>query len=124
MLKIEEGVIYITRGDDAVIDAQLNMQDGATYEVKAGDIVALTVRKLPSAESPIVLSAASVPGSTRIIINADDTKEAMPGKYSADIQLKTADGKRYTVWPSLEGNERYTVRNLENFVIMPEVTMD
>ena len=36
--------------------------------------------------------------------------------------LTTADGKRYTVWPTITGSGRYVVKNLNNFVIMPEVT--
>lgn len=124
MLKIEEGVIYITRGDDAVIDAQLNMQGGGMYEMQPGDTVTLTVRELPSGESRLVFASTSAPGSARIIINSADTQEAEVGRYSADIQLRTEEGKRYTVWPELEGAERYKTGNMKNFVIMPEVTME
>lgn len=124
MLKIEEGVIYLTRGDDAVIDAQLTMQDGGKYEMQPGDTVTLTVRSTPNEESEIIFSSKSAPGSNRIIINSADTQKAKAGQYSADIQLLTEDDKRYTVWPELEGADRYKTGNMKNFVIMPEVTMD
>ena len=123
MLKIEEGVIYLTRGDDAVIDVQLTIQDGGAYEMQPGDTVTLTVRELPKEESEIILDSSSAPGSNRIIINSADTENAEVGQYSADIELLTEDGKRYTVWPDLEGSGRYKTGNMKNFVIMPEVTM-
>ena len=122
MLKIEDGAVYLTRGDDAVLDVQLAAADGTACELQDGETLTLTVRELPSAEAAVLFSSTSVPGSTRIVINAADTAQAAPGRYSADIQLNTADGRRHTVWPELEGSKRYTVRNLKNFVVMPEVT--
>lgn len=122
MLKIEEGAIYLTRSDDAVLELQLTVADGSAYEVQAGETLTLTVRELPSPDAPMLFSAAGVPGSGRIVINSADTAGVAPGRYSADIQLTTADGRRHTVWPELEGSRRYSVRNLKNFVVMPEVT--
>ena len=122
MLKIEEGVIYLTRGDDAVLQVDISASDGTAYELQAGDTLTLTVRELPSEEAGVLFSSTGMPGSGRIVVNSADTAQAVPGRYSADIQLSTADGRRHTVWPELEGRYRYSVRNLKNFVVMPEVT--
>lgn len=124
MLKIEEGIIYLTRGDDAVIDVNLNNLEGEAYVMQPGDTLTLTVREKPEENSKPVFAAVSAPGSGRIIISSKDTAEADPGQYSADIQLTTQDEKRYTVWPDLEGSARYKTNNMKNFVIMPEVTMN
>lgn len=123
MLKIEEGIIYLTRGDDAVIDVQVTKLDGAAYEMQPGDTLTLTVRETPEESSMPVFTTESDAGVARIVIKSADTANAEPGRYSADIQLTTQDEKRYTVWPDLEGSERYKTANLKNFVIMPEVTM-
>ena len=123
MLKIEEGIIYLTKGDDAVLDVQMRNLEGEDYIMQPGDTLTLTVREKPEENSPPVFAAVSEPGSARIVINAQNTAEAEPGQYSADIQLTTQDNKRYTVWPDLEGSQRYKTSNMKNFVIMPEVTM-
>lgn len=57
------------------------------------------------------------------MLRGADTEDIDPGRYSADLQLTTGDGKRYTFWPELEGMSRYMVKNFANFVIMPEVTV-
>lgn len=121
MFKIEDGIIYITRGDDAVFDIAAKYgEDEEPYTLQAGDYYTFTVRKAPSRDSAIVFSTISVNG--RIIILHGDTAEAEVGKYSADIQLNTSDGKRLTIWPQLSGSNRYTESNFKNFWIMPEVT--
>ena len=90
--------------------------------MQAGDVLTLTVRALPSADSPALIQIDALPGSRRIVFSHADTAELDVGRYSADVQLTTADGKRYTVWPAITGSGRYVVKNLNNFVIMPEVT--
>lgn len=120
MFKIEDDVIYLTRGDDAEIEVSITDTDGTVYEMADGDVLTLTVRALPDAESPVVFTVRS--DSTRIVITHADTADAAVGRYSADVQL-TASGLRRTVWPDLEGSSRYSVKNLKNFVVMPEVTI-
>ena len=123
MLIIDESSISITRGDDGYIDAVPKLDDESEYPMQDGDSVVLTVREKPTVESPVLLQVRSAAGSTRIVLRGADTAELTPGRYSADLQLDTADGKHYTFWPTLAGSYRYTVRNYQNFVIMPEVTM-
>lgn len=120
---VEDETIYLTKGDDAVLElSSIAADDGSEYELQATDALTLTVRTLPSADSPALLQIDALPGSRRIVFSHTDTAELDVGRYSADVQLTTADGKRYTVWPAITGSGRYVVKNLNNFVIMPEVT--
>lgn len=120
---IESDVIYLTKGDDAVLEiTSIATEGGEEYELQAEDVLTLTVRALPSAQSPALLQVDALPGSRRIVFSHADTAELDVGRYSADVQLTTAEGKRYTVWPTITGSGRYVVKNLNNFVIMPEVT--
>lgn len=120
---VEDGEIYITRGDDAYIECSIKTDDGSEYPMQADDVITLTVRELPRADSPVLLSVRGAPGGTRIILRGADTEGIEAGRYSADMQLGTWDGRRYTFWPQLEGDSRYKTRNLKNFIVMPEVTV-
>lgn len=122
MLYVENNVIYLTKGDDGKLPVNVTLGD-ESYQMSEYDTLTITVRELPSAESPVLLQIETVPGSNRIIFNSADTKDISPGRYSADIQLTDGGGRKYTIWPRLEGNKRYNGRNYENFVIMPEVTV-
>lgn len=120
---IESDVIYLTKGDDAVLEvSSIATEGGEEYALQDTDVLTLTVRALPSADSPALIQIDTLPGSNRIVFSHDDTAELDVGRYSADVQLTTAEGKRYTVWPTITGSGRYVVKNLNNFVIMPEVT--
>ena len=122
MFYIEEQAIYLTRGDSAEVSIDLTTEGGEKYELGAGDTLTLTVRKEPTATSAVIF-AKSVTGSGAVTITPEDTQDAEVGQYSADIQLTTADGEVYTVYPRLEGKARYRERNFKNFIIMPEVTI-
>ena len=125
MLFVEDNVIYLTKGDDGVLPVDVSSGDEA-YVMGEQDMLTLTVRMQPSAEFPVLLEVKSTPGSNRIIFNAADTKDLEPGEYSADIQLTDGNGKVCTVWPdwsAVAASKRYRVKNIENFVIMPEVTV-
>lgn len=123
MLTIENNTIYLTKGDDAVIDCIPTVDDGTEYPMQEDDCIVLTVREKPDKESAILLQFTSTHGSTRIAIRSEDTREINTGRYSADIQLNTGSGGHYTFWPKLSGVNRYTAYNFQNFIIMPEVTI-
>ena len=125
MLYIEENIIYLTRGDDGAIDMDsITDTQGNAYEMQEGDMLILTVREESGAESPMIFQTSSLPGSNRLLIRSEDTAGTEPGRYTADIQLNTADGLHFTLWPPLEGSQRYKSGNFKNFVIMPEVTVE
>ena len=120
---IESDVIYLTKGDDAVLEvSSITTDGGVEYALQEADVLTLTVRVLPSEDSPALIQIDSLPGSGRIVLRHEDTSGLKVGRYSADVQLTTADGKRYTIWPSVSGSGRYVVKNFNNFTIMPEVT--
>lgn len=120
MLFVEDNVVYITKGDDAALDVSIFTENGTPYAMQDGDTLTLTVRQLPDITSPVVLSVNSA--TNRIVLSAEDTRDAEVGRYSADVQFNTG-GRVRTVWPVLEGRARRSVANFKNFVIMPEVTI-
>lgn len=117
---VSDESISITRGDDAVLQVTITDDFGRPYPMSAGDKLTLTVRSSPSREGQVVFSTSS--DCPRILITHQDTRDAEVGRYSADIQLTTANGMRHTIWPKLEGSHRYRQANFMNFIIMPEVT--
>ena len=123
MLIIEEQDIYLTRGDDVTLEFDLTMGEGYAYTMDEGDQLIFTVRALPSRESEVLVSVPGAPGSNVIVLRHADTVALEVGRYSADCQLVTAEGRIHTVWPQPEGSGRYRERNFKNFVLMPEVTI-
>lgn len=123
MFRIENDIIYITRGDNAALDVAMYIDDEQTeeYQLQEGDKIILSVRKIASAAYDLVFSIESTTG--RIIISHEDTADKEVGKYSADIQLNTASGERYTIWPKFDITKSSKEYNYKNFCIMPEVTM-
>lgn len=125
MLKIIDGKIYMRRGDDEVLNVTVTA-GGEPITPGENETLTLTVREQPIRDSPVVFSTTSAPGSTRIVINHADTTKAEYGEYSADIQLITAEGRRKTIWPDIDESNppKPSDRNMKNFIILPEVTME
>lgn len=123
MFKIVDDIIYITRGDNAVLEitSYTDEDEQTEYELQEGDTYTFTVRQVASQKSPVVFQVTS--GTKRIIISQEDTKDAQVGKYSADIQLNTASGDTKTIWPKFDVVQPSKEFNFKNFCIMPEVTM-
>ena len=120
MLIIEDNKIYITKGDDAVIDVDISI-DGHAYPMQAGDRLTLTVRARPEAASPVLLETSGAAGETQLVLAHEKTAQMEVGQYSADIQT-TAEGRRITLWPTPEGSARRSTSNSRSFTVMPEVT--
>ena len=121
MLFVENDQVFLTRGDDAVLEVSLTAA-GKPYEMQPGDVLQFTARKLPSVDSPVLVRVQSE--TPRIVLRHEDTKDLAVGQYSADVQLMTGDGKRITVWPILDADLRSRVTNWRNMIIMPEVTTE
>lgn len=126
MLKVIDDKVYIKRGDDEALGAELLFANGMPFEMSAGDILTFTVREFPDKASPVIFQSKSVPGGTRIVIRHADTTDAAYGQYSADLQLTTSDNMTKTVWPDIDEENPpspYTLdENIGNFIILPEVT--
>ena len=122
MFKVEDDIIYITRGDDAVLEVTSYLDEEGTeeYTLQEGDSYIFTVRKVASESSEIVFSVETT--TNRIVISHNDTADKEVGKYSADIQLNTANGDRHTIWPSFSITKPSKEFNYRNFCIMSEVT--
>ena len=123
MLFIDDEVISITQNDDAVLEIDLKTSTGDDYEMAEDDVLILSVRERPTDAIDLLLSVSSAPGSNRIVLRGEDTKDIAPGYYSYDVQLTSADGKRYTVLPSdIDDKKRGKTKNWKNFCVMGEVT--
>lgn len=121
MFYIENDVINLTRGDDAVMACPITAPDGTEYTLDVDEYLIFGVRELPDEESEVMFEIQSAAGTNEIRIAHNDTVDMEPGFYSAEIQLMTQDGQRVTVWPKLTGNARTSLTNRRNFCLMTEV---
>ena len=116
-------VVNIHRGDDGALTIPLT--DSVTkepYVMGPTEYIIFSVREKPVESSPLLLEVNSDRGSNVIEFTHELTEAVNVGEYSADAQLMTSDGKKYTVWPRLEGKDRTSLENRKNFCIMAEVT--
>lgn len=126
----DTGVFQMTRGDYAPIRCGPYVRDPETdertpYVMQPLDTITLTVRETADTSYPILLQITSQPGSDRLVILSQDTKDIPPGKYSADLQLNIDGGPQaITFWPEPPEKKRNqgAVYNFENFIINAEVT--
>lgn len=112
MLKINNGVIQLTRGDDCVLDLQIYTPDNQEYSPREGEKARFTVRKHPlnnNATPPLIekdfefeeLSSGDKNDEKikvwRIKINSIDTKFMTYGNYLYDVQFCDIKGNITTV---------------------------
>lgn len=121
MFRVENGKIYLTRGDDAVIPVMLKIR-GEPYELQEGDTLTLTVQEFGAAGT--LFSAISE--TNEITIGHELTDGLEFGKYDADIQLSTREGGIHTVYPAkddLTDKQLLGQKAWENFWLVREVTL-
>lgn len=126
----ETGAFQMTKGDYVPIRCAPYLRDPETdertpYVLQPQDVITLTVRSTADTSFPVLLQVRSQPGSDRIVILSQDTKDILPGKYSADLQLNIDGGPQaITFWPEPPAKKRNqgAVYNFENFIINAEVT--
>lgn len=124
MLHVIDGVIDFNKGDTVYLSVDLVDGSGETYEMQEGDVLWLTVRELPNADSPILLQAQNIAGEAGFYLSAQETAAVPVGKYSCDIQLQTFDGKTVTVYPELtEEQMGKDNKSWKNLVVNAEVTI-
>lgn len=123
MLEINGDIITLTRGDNATIEVDLINDNDETYEMQSGDRLTMTIRELPTIESPILLSVNSQYGSNRILLRPEDTIGMAVGLYSCDIQMVTQNHEVYTVYPTFDTVPRKKIKNYKNFDLRSEVTI-
>ena len=113
MIFINGNNISLTRGDSAWLDVPIkDVVSGGMYTVKDDDELTLTVRVnvKRTADDTNCLFAKTIKGESTFHISPADTAELGYGEYHYDVELKTADGDRYTVVPD------------SKFVLTSEVT--
>jgi hypothetical protein len=117
MLKIQDGVISLNRGDDVRIGVQLTDEAGNAYTMENGDELVFSVKKLAGSAYPVLLTVRSV--TDEICLTHSDTCDMEVGKYSAAIRLNRRGGEVIIVYPSLSSHGRERAWN--NFILDPEV---
>lgn len=95
MLTVSSSNITLTRGDTARLDVELADESGAAYEMGAGDVLALTVKR--SASDTDALVSKALTGSSTFVLDPADTSGLAYGRYRYDVQLTTAAGDVCTV---------------------------
>lgn len=96
MLKIEDNVIYLTRGDTAVLNIQIVDLEGELYELEEGDKCEFTLKKYTSNTKSLIKKEII---RDRLEIMPEDTKNLKFGEYVYDIQLTLKDGEVLTIVP-------------------------
>ena len=119
---VENGVIKHTKGDTGGLRiTRIVLDDGTEYTLKPGDGLIFTVRAKPSEDSPILIQMTT--NTTEFTFTPADTKNLKPGRYSADVELITASGLTFTIWPKKKKSKiQPSYANFENFWLWPEVT--
>lgn len=97
MFRVDDACnVYMTRGDDVSITVDIVNDDGTSYTMAAGDVLALTVRN--DYDSQSIVFSASVTGTNVIAIASSATANVAPRKYVYDIQLtKASNSNKHTV---------------------------
>ena len=121
MIYIENGVIHLTRGDDAAFLVPLKTPDGGEYALTGSEYLIFGVQERPAEDAAVVLEVNSAPGENLIVLAHGDTEDLPVGFYSAELQLMLEGGRRVTVWPRLTGSGRTSRSNRRNFCLMTEV---
>lgn len=113
MYKIEDNIIYLTRGDTLALDIGLTTQDGSPYTLETGDKVEFTLKSSVMLEEPVLVKE-----GTKITLTYEDTAKLAYGGYVYDVQVTFANGDRDTVIAPAEDENG---KSIPNFVIMKEV---
>lgn len=96
MFKVEDGKIYLTRGDSAYLEVLCTNSDGTPYEFKEGDTLTLSIKTSASDTQYKVTKTISAVDEA-FAFAPNDTSSLDCGKYYYDIQINTAIGEVFTI---------------------------
>ena len=116
MFVYKNNKLYLTKGDTASMTIDLTDAAGLPTSVQTNDVLTLTVRE--KVGGTIIFTAENAVGEPSIDITPAMTKTKKAGTYSADIQLKRGS-EIYTIFPDKPFEP---MKNMQNFVLLPEVT--
>ena len=119
MLKIQDGVISLNRGDDVRFTVNIADEAGQAYTMQSGDRLVFSVRKTASVSEPVLLTVEAI--TNEIFLTHSDTSGMEVGRYSAAIRLRRAGGEEVIIYPTLSVHGRERAWN--NFVLDPEVAV-
>lgn len=108
MFKVENGKIYLTRGDSARLQVDIADETGESYAIQPGDTLRLTVKRHATDKAPLITK--TVTGGNVFTFVPTDTAPLPFAAYLYDVELTTA------------ANEVYTVITPQEFKIGEEVT--
>lgn len=97
MFRIEEGKIYLTRGDTAYLSVKCVYPDGELYKFAEGDTLTLSVKTTTDEKEDYKIHKVISADNEAFVIVPDDTKDLEYGKYKYDIQLNTHLGEVFTI---------------------------
>lgn len=95
MLKIDEGKIYLTRGDTAYLQVAITLDDGTVYTAHEGDTLTLSIKKEMN-DTGYALQKV-VAADEVINILPENTRMLECGKYIYDVQLNTSLNEVFTI---------------------------
>lgn len=111
MFRIENNMIWITKGDTAVITVELVDPNGEPYEMVTGDKLVFTAKKRLNDDPLFTVTTTT----NSITLSHNNTKLLEPPNAYFDIELQTASGNVNTI----AGVES---KYCPNMIVYPEVT--
>lgn len=98
MVKIENGHIFLTRGDTFSCKVNIFNADGTEYIPESDDVIRFAMKRTIDDRKPVISKI--IPNDTMILaISSNDTKKLFFGDYLYDIQITFANGDVDTFIP-------------------------
>ena len=96
MIKLEDNIIYLTRGDSAVFEIDLRDEKDDEYQIQEDDVIRFAMAKKYADGNPLIIK--EVDHETRTVeIDPEDTKELPFGTYVYDVEVTDGYGHVSTV---------------------------
>lgn len=95
MFRIEDKTIYITRGDSASMEVSVTQADSTDYTLQNGDKLTFSVKRSVRDEEALI--SKTITSGSCFDFTPEDTAGLVFGEYRYDLQLKTKDGKVFTI---------------------------
>lgn len=98
MVKIENGHIFLTRGDTFECKVNIYNADGSEYTPENDDVIRFAMKRTIEDRKPCITKV--IPNNTQILsISSNDTKKLCFGDYLYDVQITFANGTVDTFIP-------------------------
>lgn len=91
----EDSTVHLTRGDTAVLEVPLVNEQERTYVMAESDTLVLRMKKRLADAEPCLTKEGK--GENIFRFEPEDTEHLPFGLYVYNVQIYTAEGKKYTV---------------------------